>query len=206
MPDKRAPVGICDQCGGPIPAGEWYTSKGKERLHCSPECKATANSRAGAPIRSRKAKAKVAAGEWYNPRSGMTPEQISAVQSRASRTARLAEVTDGRWRNPALDDAARAKLSRPRKHTGVLHQAIKKLGQDYSVSDLTTEEQAAHRDYRRELRLARLDQARQYRRAYDRRRWEQKTPEEREAQRARWRRQNKQRARLKRQNKKATPK
>jgi hypothetical protein len=56
MPEKRAPLGICDQCGRPIPQLEWFTSKGGPRLHCSPECRATANSRAGAPIRSKNRK------------------------------------------------------------------------------------------------------------------------------------------------------
>ncbi len=111
MPAKTQPLGICDLCGGPIPAGEWYTSKGRPRLHCSLECKQAANSRVGAEERSKKAKRRVAGGTWFNPRSHMTPEQIHAVQSRASRKARLGEIERGKWRNPALSDDARAKIS-----------------------------------------------------------------------------------------------
>lgn len=42
----------------------------------------------------------------------MTPEQISATQSVASRTSRLREVAEGRWRNPGLTPEARRKNSR----------------------------------------------------------------------------------------------
>lgn len=111
MSTKTQPTGICDLCGGPIPVSEWYTSKGKPRLYCSFECKQTANSRAGAEERSRKTKRRVAEGTWVNPRSLMTPEQIHAAQSRASRKARLGEIGRGAWRNPALSDDARAKIS-----------------------------------------------------------------------------------------------
>jgi hypothetical protein len=192
MAEKRAPIGICDQCGEPIPAGEWYTSKGRPRLHCSITCRQLANSRAGAPLRSKKAKIRVARGEWINPARLHPPDpaMIAAGISQARKT----EVAEGRWRNPALTSAARKKLSRPRKHSGALHRAIEKLKQGIRVADLAPSEQAAHRAYRRQLRLNRLDEARRYRREYDRRRWAQMTPEEREAQRARWRLQNKRKA------------
>jgi hypothetical protein len=60
-------------------------------------------------------------------------------------------VEAGSWRNPALADQAREKLSRPRRHSGVLHSAIEKLKQGAKVADLTPEEQEAHRAYRRGL-------------------------------------------------------
>jgi len=142
MTTKRAPIGICDQCGGRIPAAEHYTSKGRPRLHCSLECKQTANSRAGAPIRSRKAKERVRAGTWRNPRSGMTPEHISEAQSRASRKARLREVAEGRWRNPAL-----------------LARAIEKASAG-GMAALTPAEHRAYLRWRRELRQARIDELR----------------------------------------------
>lgn len=146
---KTAPVGICDHCGGKIHPDEHYTRRGPRR-YCSTDCKNTANSRAGAPIRSDKAKERVAAGVWQNPRDLMTPEEISQTQSRASRTARQRELHEGNWRNPALTDEAREKLSRPRKHDGLLHRVIEKLRRG-SVKNLTPEEQEAHRVYRRSL-------------------------------------------------------
>ena len=44
-PEKVAPVGTCDYCGKGIPVGEWWTSKGRPRLHCSLECRQAASSR-----------------------------------------------------------------------------------------------------------------------------------------------------------------
>jgi hypothetical protein len=149
MSEKTAPVGTCDHCGGSIHPDEWYTRRGPRR-YCCRDCKNTANSRAGAPIRSDKGKQRVALGTWTNPRDVMTQEQISAVQSQASRKARLREVREGRWRNPALDDAAREKLSRPRKHVGIIHRVLEKLRLG-SVRDLTDEEREAHNAYRRDL-------------------------------------------------------
>ncbi len=146
---KTAPIGICDHCGGRIHPDEWYTRRGPRR-YCCTDCKNTANSRSTADVRSAKARQRVAAGTWQNPRDGMTPEQISAQQSEASRKARLREVEEGRWRNPALSDAAREKLSRPRKHAGLLHRVIEKL-RGGSVRGLTPEEAEAHRAWRREL-------------------------------------------------------
>lgn len=191
MTAKRAPVGICDLCGGSIPRGEWYTTKDRARLHCSTTCKATANSRAGASIRSRRAKQRVARGEWYNPRSQMTSDEISRVQSKASRTARLREVRENRWRNPALDDAARAKLSRPRKHSGALARAIDRLNRRMPVSQLTPAEQRAYRAYRHDLKTRRRDEVNQKRQEWWRRRWAAMTPKQRDRQRAKWRAANK---------------
>jgi len=153
MPSKTQPLGICDLCLGPI--RDWYTSKGRPRLYCSVDCRNTGNSRAGATIRSEKACERVRMGQWVNPAliHPPTPENIGA----GVKQARLREVEAGAWRNPALDDEAREKLSRPRKHSGVLHSAIEKLSRRLSVSELTPEEQEAHRLYRRELRIARRD-------------------------------------------------
>lgn len=150
MKDKTAPVGVCDHCGGKIHPDDWYTHRGARR-YCCTDCKNTANSRAGAPIRSDKAKERVAAGVWQNPRDLMTPEEIHLAQSHASRKARLREVREGRWRNPALSDEAREKLSKPRKHTGILHRVIEKL-RGGSLRDLTPDERAAHDAWRRDLK------------------------------------------------------
>jgi hypothetical protein len=98
--EKTAPLGACDLCRGPIPIDEWYTSKGKPRLHRSIDCRNAANSRVGAPARSVKAKARVKAGAWQNPRSFLSPAELSALQSNASRKARTREVKEHRWRNP----------------------------------------------------------------------------------------------------------
>jgi DNA-binding transcriptional regulator YiaG len=103
--------------------------------------------------------------------------------------ARQREVKENRWRNPALDEKARRKLSRPRKHIDdpVLHSAIEKLGAGVSVPDLTPEEQEAHRAYRRRLRQARADEARAY---YRRRYWEQMATEKgRDRAREQWKQQ-----------------
>lgn len=107
MSSKIAPLGVCDHCGNPIPRDEWYTSKGQPRRFCSLECKQTANSRAGNPERVRKLNQRIKSGTWRNPRSVMTPDQIHEVQSRASRKARLKEIEEGRWINPALSESAR---------------------------------------------------------------------------------------------------
>jgi hypothetical protein len=148
---KTKPVGTCDNCGGPIKPDEWYTRRGARR-YCSIECRNAGNSHEGEPIRFAKLMQRVLTGRWVNPRSAMTPEQISETQSRASRTTRTREVREGRWRNPALDAAAREKLSRPRKHSGPLASAIDRMGQGVSLRDLTTEERQAWSDYRKGLR------------------------------------------------------
>lgn len=146
---KQQPIGICDLCLATILQSEWYTSKGKPRLYCSIDCKNASNSRAGAPIRSQKAKERVNRGEWQNPAHLNPPS--GQEQARRARLGRKREVAAGTWRNPALSDEARRKLSRSRKHSGVLHQAIERLKQGVKVKDLTPEEQEAHRQYRREL-------------------------------------------------------
>lgn len=188
--DKQQPLGICDLCLGPIPRGEWYTTKGTPRLHCSTDCKNTSNSRAGASIRSRKAKRRVARGEWVNPASlnAPDPQNVSAGVSRA----RKAEVKAGTWLNPALAARARQKLSRPRKYHGALHRAIEKLNRG-SMKDLTPTEHRAWLKHRRELRLARPEADRRYHRDYYRRQQSKLTPTQRKAQHARWREQNKRR-------------
>jgi len=188
--DKQQPIGICDLCLGPIPHGDWYTSKGTPRLHCSDECKATANSRAGAPIRSRKDKARVARGEWINPASlhAPDPQNVSAGISRA----RKSEVKAGTWRNPALADRARQKLSRPRKHTGALHRAIEKLRRG-SMADLTDAERKAYRAWRHTLRQTRITDVHHYYQERYRKQQQSLTHAEREIQRAKWRAQNKRR-------------
>lgn len=149
MPDKIAPLGICDHCGGPIPRNRWYTSKGKPRLYCTLTCRNTANSHNGEPIRYQKMMDRIHRGAWTNPAKLHPP--TSADQAARARKGRLREVAARTWRNPALAEAARRKLSRPRKHTGDLANAIQKLDQGLSVSDLTPGEAAAHRSYRRRL-------------------------------------------------------
>ena len=107
--EKNAPIGICDHCLGPIHPDEHCTSKGHPRRYCCRDCRNTANSRNSTAIRAEKARERVEAGQWVNPRELMTPEQISAIQSAASRTGRLREIAEGRWRNPALTDEAKRK-------------------------------------------------------------------------------------------------
>ena len=107
MIEKTAPIGICDHCGGPIALDEWYTRRGPRR-YCCRDCRNTANSRNGNPVRVAKVMQRVADGQWTNPRANMTTEEISAIQSLASRKGRLREVAEGRWRNPGLSDEARA--------------------------------------------------------------------------------------------------
>lgn len=109
--EKNAPIGICDHCLGPIHPDEHYTSKGHPRRYCCRDCRNTANSRNSTAIRAEKARERVEAGQWVNPRELMTPEQISAIQSAASRTGRLREIAEGRWRNPGLSPESRAKNS-----------------------------------------------------------------------------------------------
>ncbi|MCX7756128.1 MAG: hypothetical protein N2117_12935 [Anaerolineales bacterium] len=151
MPEKKKPVGVCDLCGSKILPAQWLTSKGHPRLYCSLECKQTANSRAGNPKRVAAIRRRIASGQWKNPRSALSPEELHALQSSAARKGRLREVAEKRWRNPALSEAARRKLSCPRKHTGALHRAIEKL-RCGSISELMDEEATAYREYRRQLR------------------------------------------------------
>ncbi len=188
---KQQALGVCDNCLSEIPRDEWYTSKGKPRLYCGRDCRNTGNSRAGAPIRSAKAKRRVARGEWQNPHHLNPP--APAEQSRRASLGRRREVKAGTWRNPALSDEAKEKLSRPRKHDPELHAVLEKL-KGGSVADLTPEEKQIHRAYKRGLYQARRDEIT----AWHRNRYRQKqaamSDEEREAQRAKWREQNRKRA------------
>lgn len=165
MATKRQPIGICDHCKGEIPPGDWYTAHGKPRLYCSIDCRNTANSRNGNPVRTAKLRQAVADGRWQNPAHLRPP--TCEEQSARSRKGRLREGAEGRWRNPALDPAARAKLSRPRKHADdpLLHRAIERLRQGGKMRDLTPEEHASYRAYRRALEQARLTEIRAYQRA-----------------------------------------
>lgn len=190
MSQKVEPLGICDFCKGPIPRQLWYTSKGKPRLYCSRDCRNTANSRAGASIRSVKQKERVRQGKWLNPMHIRPP--TPAEQAERARKGRLREIAEGRWRNPALDPAARAKLSQPRKHSGPLHRALEKL-RFGSTADLTEEELQAHREYRRKLYRQRLEDARAWYREWYRKKMASLTGEEREELRARWRARNRNR-------------
>ena len=200
MAKKAQPLGICDLCRGKIPPNRWYTSQGQPRQHCSRTCRnpagglcSTANSRAGADIRSQKARQRVARGEWNNPAKLNPPS--SAEQARRARLGRKREVAEGRWRNLALSKEAREKLSRPRKHgdDSVLHSAIEKLRQGAKVADLTAEEAEAHRAYRRKLRAARRDEINAAARRRYHEQQAQMSEEARAAQRAKWRAANRRR-------------
>lgn len=149
MREKQQPVGICDHCLKPMPRERWYTRRGP-RLYCDIDCRNTANSRNGNPVRIQKLQKRIERGEWINPRSVLSAEENSRLNSHASRLGRLREVVRGVWRNPALSPAARAKLSRPRKHSGALHRAIKKL-RTGKMSDLSDEERVAWHEYRASL-------------------------------------------------------
>jgi hypothetical protein len=196
MSEKQSPLGICDLCHGAIPRDEWYTSKGKPRQYCSLDCRNTANSRVGAPIRSEKAQRRVRLGLWQNPRKALSPERIHELQMAASRKARLREVEAGRWRNPALDAAAREKLSRPRRHADnpLLHRAFELMRQGIKARDLPPDVRAAHNAYQRERAAERGDELRAKQREWYKRRQARLTPEEREAQRAKWRAANRRKA------------
>lgn len=152
---KLKPIGICDQCGGPIRM-DWYTSKHQPRRYCSRLCRNTANSRQGAPIRSQKLKERVQAGIWFNPGARLTTDQrhIYACMGGAAAAAIFkSQVKDGTWRNPALSAGARRKLSRPRaKHNYLLHRAISKLSRGLKMADLTPDEAKLYRAYRHRQR------------------------------------------------------
>lgn len=194
--EKRAPLGTCDLCGGPIPPGEWYTCKGKPRLHCSLECRQTDNSRTGAPVRSAKAKQRVADGTWVNPFDRMTPDEMFAHQSKAARTTRTREVAEGRWRNPGLTPAARAINSRPEKHGNnpTLHHAIELMGRGVKLSEMPQAERAAYNARQRELYAQNRAAKRAAWNAAYKRRQAALTPEQRAAQRAKWREGNRRKA------------
>ncbi len=153
MREKQQPIGICDLCLEPMPRAMWYTRRGP-RLYCGIDCKNTANSRNGNAIRVEKLRQRVRRGEWVNPREYLSADEKRKLQSRISQLARRREVEAGTWRNPALPDEARKKLSRPRKHRGLLHRVIEKLRHG-SVADLTEREKRIHRAYRRSLKRRR---------------------------------------------------
>lgn len=184
MPAKTQPLGICDHCLGPIPPGQWRTRRGP-RLYCSIDCRNTANSRAGAEERGRKARARVQAGAWQNPAKLHPPDPANL--SAGARRLRLREVAEGRWRNPGLTPEAREINSRPHKHTGHLAAAIERLKAGDGMADLTHEEADAYRAYRRTLRNARSDAANAYQRQRYHARQAILTSEQRQAQRQRWR-------------------
>jgi len=182
MASKQALLGICDLCGGEIPPHLGpYTSKGKPRLYCGDDCKNTANSRAGAPERSRKAKRRVARGEWQNPADLHKPDPANIAAGVSQ--ARKAEVQAGTWRNPALDDVAREMLSRPRQHgdNPALHSAIEKFKRGLKIDQFAPEEQLAYRAYRRRQRRELWERTPEAEREELRRQW-----------RERWRRRKKQ--------------
>lgn len=168
MADKRAPLGICDLCGAQMP--DAYTAKGRPRLYCSRECRNTSNSRAGAASRTRKLHERIAAGSWVNP--AMLRPPTSAEQAARARKGRLREVAAGVWRNPALGEAARAKLSRPRKHSGALAEAMERLKQPgVGMADLTPPQQDAYRAYAREMQSRRRARWTDAERAAARKKW-----------------------------------
>jgi len=95
----------------------------------------------------------MAEGRWKKPASIRRP--TGEEQAEHARRGRLREVAEGRWRNPALEDVARMKLSRPRVHGDdpTLHRALEKLRGGEGMEGLTDEEREAHRRYRRELAI-----------------------------------------------------
>lgn len=194
-PEKIAAIGICDFCGKNIPTGEWWTSKGRPRLHCCIECRQAANSRK-MENRSEWMRSRIEDGEWVNPATINRPS--SEVISKNSRAARLREVEEGRWRNPGQTSEAREKNSEPHKHTGVLASAIEKLRTTGKTSELSPEEQEAHRLYRKQLRNARKEEINQWHKEYYQKRMAAMTVEERDAQREKWRQQNRKKAQKKR--------
>lgn len=155
MADKTAPLGVCDHCGGMI-LDTPYTSKHKPRRYCCVACRNTANSQAGAGVRSQKAKKRVAAGVWVNPLAFETPEsrrEHARKAGQATAEQHKAAIVAGTWRNPALSQKARRKLSRPRTIADpVLHRAYERLNAGAHMADLTPEEQDACRAHRRGAR------------------------------------------------------
>lgn len=186
---KQQSIGTCDHCRGPIARDEWYTSKGKPRLYCCRDCRNTANSRAGAAERGRQARERVKRGEWQNP-AELNPPDPAKVSAGISRSKKAA-VERGEWVNPALNDDARAKLSRPRKHDGALASAIERLSAGETMQDLTDAEVIAYREYRQQLRDEHRDEINQQYRERYRKRQASMTDEQREAQRQKWREANK---------------
>ncbi len=145
----------CELCGQDLGDGDgYYTVKGKPRRFCSSWCKATANSRAGAPIRAEKARQRVRAGTWQNPAEHHTPDSLraAALAGAAVRAEQhRAALEAGTWQNPADAPGARDKLSRPRVHgdNPALHRAMERLRSGLQVADLEPEEAEAHRTHNR---------------------------------------------------------
>lgn len=143
MPEKKAPLGICDLCNEPFPSGvSVHTTKGQPRLFCSHTCRNTANSRAGAPIRSEKTRERIQRGEWRNPAESFTDEELYEYARRGGRVRARQHreaLAEGTWQNPANAPGAREKLSRPRRHADdpVLHSAIEKLGAGLCVTPIS---------------------------------------------------------------------
>ena len=98
----------------------------------------------------RQQRDRVRRGVWENPAKLNPP--TGEEQAQRARLGRQREVAAGTWRNPALSAEARRKLSRPRKHHGILHRVMEKLKHG-SVADLTEAEKRAHRKYRRLMSL-----------------------------------------------------
>ena len=130
-------------------------------------------------MRSQKAKRRVEKGEWINPASLHPPTPVE--QGERARKGRRREVDAGIWRNPALSATARQKLSRPRRHAGVLHQAIEKLSVG-KMQDLSGEEADAYLLYRAELRTASRAEINRKARERYRKRHPKLTPDERQGQ------------------------
>jgi len=193
-PEKVAPVGTCDYCRKGIPVGEWWTSKGRPRLHCSLECRQAANSRK-MENRAEWMRERIESGDWVNPATINKP--TSETISKNSCAARLREVEEGRWRNPGSTPEARAKNSEPHKHTGLLASAIEKMGHGVKLKELPEDEREAYHVYARQLRSARKDEINQQYRERYRRAWAAMTEEEKETQREKWRQQNRKRAQKK---------
>lgn len=166
MAEKIQPLGICDLCLGPIK--DPYTSKGKPRRYCSRECMNTANSRAGALERSRKAKERIAKGLWVNPHTIRPP--TSEEQASRARKGYQRRVTEGRWHNPGQTPEARAINSLPHKHSGALAEAMEKLKHG-KMADLTPEQADAYRAYAREKTKALHDSWSDEERAKRREKW-----------------------------------
>jgi len=147
---------LCELCGGDLDAQGlgYYTTKGTPRRFCSTWCKATRNSRVGAPIRAAQMQERVKRGLWQNPAEYHTSETLKAAALTGAEVRaeqHRAALEAGTWANPADAPGAREKLSRPRVHGDDpdLHAAIEKLRRGFGVADLNQAEAEAHRAYRR---------------------------------------------------------
>ena len=86
-PEKVAPVGTCDYCGKGIPVGEWWTSKGRPRLHCSLECRQAANSRK-MENRAEWMRERIECGDWVNPATINKPTSETISKNSRRQAAR----------------------------------------------------------------------------------------------------------------------